>query len=205
MSWSLPLPVWLPSVPAAAFSDSAAAEAFLRRRRTIQIRTARRAPARVAETEIPAMAPVEIIGGESGVGEGPAGIDDAVLDGTGRPGRGVNADPDPDSGAVAEFDGTDDCVVEDDDNTVDDVLDDDDDEGPSVTVDTLPLSEMVAVTTTAGWNKSSYWMLHRTNSSVASYWSEQLVRRGQQALETPFLRLVQGTALGSSQEEAWST
>lgn len=106
---------------------------------------------------MPAMAPVEIAGDDSGVGEGPccAGV---VLDGTGMPGRGVDSDgcmlPVPAARLLEDV-------------IVDDVLDDDD-EGLNVTVDTFPLSESVAVTTTVGWNKSSYWMLHRTNSSLAS-------------------------------------
>lgn len=148
----------------------------------IQTRTARRMNARVVETQIPAMAAVVIVGAESGVGEGPGGVD-AVLDGTGIPGRGVN--PNPESVWVSEADTSgdpdelrtpDDCVLSDpapaarvldEDVVFADVLDDDD-VGTRVTVDTLPLSEIVAVTTTAGWNKSSYWMLHRTNSSLAS-------------------------------------
>jgi hypothetical protein len=53
--------------------------------------------------------------------------------------------------------------------------------------------------------RSPYWMLQRTASLLALMVGSQVVKRGQQASAVPSSRLVQGTELGSSQFEGWST
>lgn len=57
----------------------------------------------------------------------------------------------------------------------------------------------------ANFTKLSNSILHRTSSSLALKSSSHLLLLGQQAFLAPRARLVQTTALGSSQAEAWST